>query len=149
MFDPSNVVPTLWSNGAGSTKELVVARDAAGELEWRISVAAIDKAAAFSSYPNIDRVLVALGSMRLVIGNRAHSMIAGEQVQFAGETLARVQVDQPTEALNVMTRRGRCTAKVDLRAIELAAPTGVTACVQLGDVIADVRITSLSNTLRL
>jgi environmental stress-induced protein Ves len=141
MLDPSVVEPTPWANGAGSTRELAAATDADGSTTWRISVADLDRNAAFSLFPGLDRVFVALGALRLTIDGVTSTLVAGDQAAFPGEAVVSVAVDGPTTALNVMTRRGRCRAEIVLRWPHDPRPEGMDATVLLADGHADIRLT--------
>ena len=139
MLDPSRVASSPWRNGAGATRELATAADATGRILWRISVADLDRDAPFSTFPGLDRLLVALGPLRLTVDGRQRRLAAGDQVRFAGEAPVAVALAAPTRALNVMTRRGVCRAEVTLRSA--AGPClGADATVLLDQLAADIRI---------
>jgi environmental stress-induced protein Ves len=139
MLDPSTVAPTPWRNGAGSTRELAVATDPDGRTRWRISVAALDRDAPFSLFPDMDRLFVALGPLRLTVEGVVTTMAVGDQARFVGEASAAVALYEPTTALNVITRRGRCHAEVALRRTDQPVPKGVDATIALAGMAADVR----------
>ncbi|NUR98461.1 MAG: hypothetical protein HOV67_24795 [Kribbellaceae bacterium] len=141
LLRPGQVVPVPWKNGAGTTRELAVGNDDDGQLLWRISVAELVVPAQFSSLPGLDRIFTALGPLELAIGGERVRLEKGEQVRFAGEEdVALCSLPSPTSALNVMTRRGRCTADVTLRPAADSGSGGVFHLVDLGDCIAEVRI---------
>lgn len=110
--------PEPWRNGGGVTR--TVARgdeDAGGEL-WRVSAAEITASGAFSRFPNMDRqaVLIAGGPLTLVVACTPHTMAqVGDTVQFRGEADSAVTLTgQPARFWNVMTRRGRVSAEVNV-----------------------------------
>ncbi|MGV9297458.1 HutD/Ves family protein [Amycolatopsis sp. NPDC003676] len=142
MLNPFEVTPVPWRNGAGTTREL--AADPSGETLWRISVADLLEDAPFSAFPDIDRLFTALGPLRLTINGTTTDLGRGDQIRFAGEDTVTVSLDQPTQALNVMTRRGRYRAEVVLRAPEADRVDGVAATVDLDGQIADVFLTALA-----
>lgn len=142
-LDSSQVDPVPWRNGAGATRELAAEADSAGAVLWRISVADLDEAAEFSLFPDMDRVFVALGDVRLTIDGTVVSLQAGEQVRFRGESSTSVAVDRPTRALNVMTRRGRYLAEVVRRDQAPPVSHGTDVAVMLDGFAVDVRLTSL------
>ncbi|MEV2226609.1 HutD family protein [Nocardia vinacea] len=145
LLDPARVVPSRWRNGAGATRELAVVRAPSGDILWRISVADLDRDAAFSVFPGMDRLFTALGTLQLVVDGSPVDMLAGSQMRFPGEAPVSVSLPAPTRALNVMTRRGLCHAEVTLRRAHPAsgepAPDGTAAAtVDLDEVLADVRL---------
>jgi environmental stress-induced protein Ves len=144
ILDPAQVPAVPWRNGAGTTRELAAGTDRDGTTLWRVSLAALDGDADFSRFPDLDRLLVALGPLRLSIDDDVVAMAAGEQVRFTGEAPVSVSLDEPTQALNVMTRRGRCRAEVVLRPVEGPATDGADVTVRLGDRLADVRLRPLA-----
>jgi environmental stress-induced protein Ves len=137
-LDPTRVAPAPWRNGAGATRELAARRDPAGRLLWRISLASLDRDAPFSTFPGLDRLFVALGPLRLVVDAESHTLVAGQQLRFAGEASVRAVVDVPTQALNVMTQRGALQARVALREADAPATEHAEATVLLGALAADV-----------
>ncbi|MGW7533279.1 HutD/Ves family protein [Amycolatopsis sp. NPDC054798] len=144
MLNPSEVTPVPWRNGAGTTRELAVGTDRSGETQWRISVADLLEDAPFSAFPGIDRLFTALGPLRLTVNGTTTDLERGGQLRFAGEDTVTVALDQPTRALNVMTRRGRYRAEVVLRDPHTDGPGGAVATVDLGEQFADVLLTPVS-----
>ncbi len=144
ILDALRVAPVRWRNGAGATRELAIATDSDGETLWRISLADIDKAAPFSEFPGLDRLFTALGELRLTIDGSVVHLESGGQVRFPGEALVSVALDQPTRALNVMTRRGAWHADVVHRPAGQRMSQGAHAIVVLGELDADVLLTSLT-----
>jgi uncharacterized protein len=107
-----------WANGGGSTRVIAVAPDGAraGEFDWRMSVATVNSGD-FSGFPGVDRVIVLADgpSMTLTIDGVHHPLAPFEPMPFAGESVVSCDVPQQCLDFNVMTRRGRCTADVDIR----------------------------------
>ena len=105
-----------WANGGGITYE--VARWPEGELDfdWRLSIAEVAREGPFSAYPGIDRILVLLqGTMALVIDGTRYDVLPFAPLEFAGEAPADALLTAgPTIDFNVMTRRGRMTASIDV-----------------------------------
>lgn len=129
MPEVSQRVP--WRNGAGWTT--VLAQAEVGELlEWRISVAEIERDAPFSDYAGYDRTIVAEdGAFTLEFDD-------GERVEvtplapfsFAGERAVFCRLHgSPVNAFNVMTLRGAFTHEVSVHDGEID--------VSLVDVLAD------------
>lgn len=120
-----------WRNGAGWTRtvcaQTVDARPD-GEVLWRISVADITGAGAFSQFDGMDRTAVMLQGGRLQLTNTDVQLDfdgPGSQVQFPGEWALQCSAPQgATQLLNTMVRRGQATAQVQVvgnTALELKA----------------------------
>ncbi|MEM9963761.1 MAG: HutD family protein [Asticcacaulis sp.] len=105
-----------WKNGGGQTQEMAVfpAGAAMHNFQWRISMATVDKAGAFSVFRGIDRHLTLLeGRMRLEVNGVWHELGAGESLRFDGELPAfGAPVSASVTDLNIMTRRGRFSAEI-------------------------------------
>ena len=115
-----------WRNDAGWTNEIHVepagtpgSRNAAGDIgwSWRLSVAEIDRDAAFSLFPGVERELVLLSGngMRLRFEDaELHTLQPPHgRIRFAGERALRAElVDGPTRDFNLMWRRGRATVQL-------------------------------------
>jgi uncharacterized protein len=116
-----------WKNGGGLTREVAVHPAASdfASFDWRVSIAEIAVAGPFSVFPDIDRRMVVLsGRLTLAIDGSAPLTLTAESpaVTFAGDVAAFAEPHGgPVVDLNVMTRRGRCTA--DLRRLEVRSPT--------------------------
>lgn len=140
VLDPSRVAPVPWRNGAGATRELASWSDEDG-TSWRISVADLDRDAPFSTFTGLDRLFVALGAIRLRVDGTVVQLAAGEQTRFPGEACVSVDLEGPTRALNVMTRRGTWRADVVCRSADRPATPTTHATVPLGELTADVLLT--------
>ena len=102
-----------WKNGGGTTREIAVFPPDAGmdDFIWRLSMARVDRAGAFSTFDGIDRVLAVLEGRLRLSGAGLDIALDGGSAPFgfdggtpiAGEPLAGPVVD-----LNAMARRGRC-----------------------------------------
>jgi uncharacterized protein len=109
-----------WKNGCGTTREIAMTPAGASlaDFTWRVSVAEIERAGAFSVFPGIDRVIVLLSGagVRLRGGSIDHRLACPlEPFAFAGETpLEATLLGQPSRDLNVMTRRGVAYADVQV-----------------------------------
>lgn len=108
-----------WKNGGGMTRE-VATWPPGSDLEnfdWRVSIAEVREAGAFSHFENIDRTLMILrGRLRLVIAEYDVELSPGSApFIFPGDAPCfGTPVDGPVTDLNVMTRRGRTTACVTI-----------------------------------
>lgn len=109
-----------WKNGGGTTTEIAVSPDGAGldDFDWRVSMARVENGGPFSGFAGVDRTLAVLDGEGIVLD------IAGQAPEELTSTSAPLffPADVPTQAsliagpitdLNVMTRRGRMTHKVE------------------------------------
>lgn len=142
VLDPAWVAPVPWRNGAGTTRELATATDDDGTL-WRISLADLTGDANFSVFPGVDRLLLALGALRLDVDGDDVELATGDKTRFPGEARVSVALDAPTRALNVMVRRGAWHAEVVHRPADRPVTPGTHATVPLGELTADVLLTIL------
>ena len=105
-----------WRNGAGTTTvvaeaspDVRVGARRATEPAWRVSIATIDRAAPFSQFAGVDRLLMPLSpaGLDLVIDGRRVRGEAFDVLPFAGESAVEA-VDVTTRGLdlNLMTVRG-------------------------------------------
>ena len=133
-----------WKNRGGVTSEIAVHPPGASlqEFDWRISCAQVDSAGPFSSFPGIDRIIVILeGELSLQVADQPAVVLSPESAPwgFPGDAAsAGAPLAGPVHDLNVMTRRGRCAARVQRCLVEerakfsFTAPTTVVlACAQL------------------
>jgi uncharacterized protein len=100
-----------WKNGLGWTREIVRVPDS-DAWDWRLSIAEIERDAAFSSFPGIDRELVLLqgNGLRLKFddGREIELMPPHDRLRFAGEDAVTGElVDGTTHDFNLMWRRSR------------------------------------------
>ena len=105
-----------WANGGGITYEVLRSPQGGADFDWRVSIAEVASDGPFSPYPGVDRVLILLhGAMVLEIDGVSHEVSRFAPIEFAGESYVESRLSQgPTMDLNVMTRRGRATAQVEL-----------------------------------
>jgi len=129
-----------WANGGGTTYQVATSPQGAGldAFDWRVSLADVDSGGPFSAFPGVDRILMVVEGpgMELVVDGRFVPLVALDPLRFDGaaDTSATL-VDGPTRDLNVMTRRGRCTATLDVVAV---AGVVDVAPVEDGDVLVVV-----------
>lgn len=115
-----------WKNGCGETATVAVYPEGAGldDFDWRISIARVDGDGPFSAFPGIDRTLTILsgGSMDL---NGIALTPASAPYTFDGEMPVMATVTGgPIHDLNVMTRRGRFTHRVERVTGPCTVPAG-------------------------
>lgn len=108
-----------WRNQLGWTREILAARmpGAAPDApwDWRLSIAEIERDAAFSSFPGIDRELVLLSGngvrLRFDDGETHELLPPHDRLRFAGERAVTGElIDGPTHDFNLMWRRDRMRA---------------------------------------
>ena len=111
-------VVVSWKNGGGLTRELAVYPPGSNleDFAWRVSLAEVHAGGPFSSFPGVDRQMAVLaGELALSIDEGDSLTLSPDSppLGFSGE--ARV-VAQPLGGvvtdLNVMTRRGRFSARL-------------------------------------
>jgi hypothetical protein len=133
-----------WKNGGGLTSEIAVqpAGASLADFDWRISCAQVDSDGPFSGFPGIDRIIAILeGELSLRVAGRSEVVLTPESApwEFPGDAPASGgPLTGRVRDLNVMTRRGRCTARVQRCLVEgrarfaFSAPaTVVLACAAL------------------
>ena len=106
-----------WLNGGGVTSEVAARPIGSGPagFDWRLSIATIAGDSAFSGYPGVDRMLMAISpqGLDLVDGGVPVHLGQFDVHRFPGENdVGSVAVTSPTLDLNLMTRRGRCTGSL-------------------------------------
>ncbi len=130
----TDVPPQPWANGGGITRVMAVgwAADSDSAFDWRISIADV-ASGAFSTLAGVDRIITLCEgpALALTIDGVPMALAPFRPHRFAGESHAESRIDAATRDFNVMTRRDRCTATVDIRAEsgQLGAPPGSVTCV--------------------
>ncbi len=113
-----------WKNRGGVTSQVAVHPQGAGleDFDWRISCAQVDSTGPFSRFPGIDRIIVILeGELSLVVAGRDAVVLTPESAPwgFPGDALTSGgPLAGTVHDLNVMTRRGRCSARVQRCLVE-------------------------------
>ncbi len=119
---PAFVIPAneyrrvRWKNGLGWTREIIRVPDE-DSWRWRLSIAEIERDAAFSSFPGIDRELVLLRGNGLRLKFDDADVVDLEpphgRCRFAGEREVTGElVDGPTHDFNLMWRRDAVQAEL-------------------------------------
>ncbi|KAB2809030.1 HutD family protein [Pimelobacter simplex] len=108
-----------WANGEGVTAEIATGPDGADPFDWRVSLADVERSSDFSAFPGIDRIITLVDgtAMELTLPDRTHVLRPDEPFAFDGGVPVRCAVDRPTRDLNVMTRRGRASASLQVRRV--------------------------------
>jgi hypothetical protein len=109
-----------WKNGGGTTTEIAISPDSAGldDFDWRVSMARVEAGGPFSSFAGIDRTLSVLEGEGIVLDIAgqppARLTTASAPLAFPGDVpTSAALIGGPITDLNVMTRRGRMSHKVD------------------------------------
>jgi environmental stress-induced protein Ves len=90
------------------------------DFTWRVSIAAIDADAEFSTFAGIDRFLMPLspGGLKLVDEGERRHLSQFEVWQFAGErNVSATGVEEPSTDLNLMVRRGARQGSLSTEAV--------------------------------
>jgi environmental stress-induced protein Ves len=98
-----------WANGGGRTTE-IIAEPSREQWEWRLSVAEVDTAGPFSTFPGVDRSIALLTGkgFALTVGDRDEHVIdiPFQSFDFAGDEATSCRlIDGPVQDLNLMTTR--------------------------------------------
>jgi environmental stress-induced protein Ves len=113
-FSECPVLP--WRNNRGKTRE-IACEPADAEFDWRVSVAEVEDAGEFSTFPGVDRVIVLCAGpgMTLLTGGTEQALRRHVPFSFPGDAAASCQLaGGPTRDLNVMTRRSTCSSTVSV-----------------------------------
>lgn len=121
-FDLSQIAPSPWKNGGGSTREIACFPPGAAmdRFGWRISVATIAQAGPFSAFAGIDRQIMLLDGdgVQLTAPQAGidHALQPRWQpFAFSGDVALDCRMLGGTSTdFNVMTRRGQWAAQVDV-----------------------------------
>jgi environmental stress-induced protein Ves len=123
----ADCVTRPWKNGGGIAHRIAISPpDAESDFAWQANLAEISADGPFSHYPGIDRHFV------IAAGNGVELKIVADDVAFAQEVRPLQApfafrgdwsvhcrlLDGPTRAFNILTRRGRVGASVQIAALE-------------------------------
>jgi environmental stress-induced protein Ves len=110
-----------WKNGGGATREIAASPQGAAfdAFDWRVSVADVSQAGAFSVFEGIDRVLTLIEGAEMVLIDSAgprHVLARWDSLAFAGEASITAELPHgPTRDFNLMLRRDRVSGSVVVR----------------------------------
>jgi len=109
-----------WKNGKGVTEGVATFPEGSGidSFDWRLSIAHVEADGPFSLFEGIDRSIALLAgaglSLDLPDGNTVDLEPDTAPFSFPGEwAIDGRNRDGPTIDLNIMTRRGRCTHRME------------------------------------
>jgi uncharacterized protein len=112
-------VAVPWKNGGGVTSEVAACPEGYGfdGFDWRISIADVAAGGPFSRFPGIDRVLTVIEGRGMILSVEGMADVdlnkRSNPFAFPGDAACAAELtDGPIRDLNVMTRRGVCTASV-------------------------------------
>lgn len=112
-------VRSPWRNGGGMTAEVAAwppGADAGSDFSWRVSFADVAASGDFSTFPGVDRVITLIDGPPMTLELPGETTVLRPFVpySFDGGVPVRCSVTAPTRDLNVMTRRGRASATVEM-----------------------------------
>ena len=87
------------------------------DFDWRISFAEVAAGGPFSTFPGVDRVIILIDgpAMALTVDGFRHELQRHRPFAFDGASPTICEIPAgPTRDLNVMTRRGRVRAEVEV-----------------------------------
>ncbi|MEV8096947.1 HutD family protein [Kitasatospora sp. NPDC085879] len=109
-----------WLNGGGVTREVAAWPPGAGmtDFDWRVSLADVARGGPFSAFADIDRVITLVDGpgMVLTVAGAEHALTEPlRPFAFPGDVTTDCRLSAgPAVDFNVMTRRGRATARVEI-----------------------------------
>lgn len=137
-------VAVPWKNGGGVTREVAVSPECAGmeDFDWRASIADVSTAGPFSRFDGINRTMMILkGRLSLKFDDRDIELNPeSSPLAFSGDAACRAApIGGAVTDLNVMARRGRCSARVErlVGATTLLAPTTLLVAIVPATVTVD------------
>ena len=114
-----------WKNGGGETAEIAVSPEGAGfdDFDWRISMAQVEAGGPFSLFPGVDRTLSIIDGEGLLLSVEGRIPIGltsrSDPLTFpADAATSAALIAGPITDLNVMTRRGRYSHKVEAHQVD-------------------------------
>ncbi|MGW4651040.1 HutD/Ves family protein [Kitasatospora sp. NPDC004289] len=111
---------TPWLNGGGITREVAGHPSGAGlaDFHWRVSLADVAQGGPFSRFEQVDRVITVVegAGMALTVDGTEHRIAEPYRpFAFPGDaTTDCVLLGGPVVDFNVMTRRGKASAEVEI-----------------------------------
>lgn len=111
-----------WRNGGGMTAEVAAwPPDGGSDFDWRVSFADVAGSGDFSTFAGVDRVITLIDGppMTLELPSQTTVLRPFAPYSFDGELQVRYAATAPTQDLNVMTRRGRASAAVEVLAVAM------------------------------
>jgi uncharacterized protein len=148
-------VAVPWKNGGGVTRTVAV-HPPGSDLEtfaWRVSIAEVRSSAPFSVFSGVERHMAVLsGRLSLSIDGGAPLILTADSapLSFAGDVPAHgTALAGAVTDLNVMTRRGRCSAQLRHWPAGAAAPPAAHAGATLVVALAPLTVLTAAGELQL
>ncbi|MFF4357345.1 HutD family protein [Streptomyces sp. NPDC001604] len=117
-----------WKNGGGLTREIASSPSRAGmsDFVWRVSLADVAEPGPFSRFEGVDRIITLVDGPGMVLTFDGTSHTVAERYvpfPFPGEAATDCRLlGGPLVDFNVMVRRGRATAQVEIVRDRVALP---------------------------
>lgn len=111
---------SAWKNGGGVTRAVAAFPEGSdlGGFHWRVSLADVAQGGPFSAFPGVDRVITVVrgAGMVLTVDGVEHPVDARYRpFAFSGDAVTDCRLlEGPLVDFNVMTRRDRTAATVDI-----------------------------------
>lgn len=118
------LIPSPWKNGGGVTRQIAAGPPGGGldGFDWRLSLATVEAAGPFSTFPGVDRLMLVLdGELELEMVGAAplHLTADGPATEFPGDApVTAMAPSSPVIDINLMVRRGRYTGSLERRRAE-------------------------------
>ena len=120
-----DLTPQPWRNGGGVTREILSRRrsnsgawvPAGDDWDWRLSIADVDRAGAFSSFPGMTRTLTVIegATVTLTIGGVTKELEKHRPFTFDGGASTSAEIPHgPIRDLNLIVRTGVVNAEVSV-----------------------------------
>jgi environmental stress-induced protein Ves len=87
LIDANSMPPVPWKNGGGITREIAQADGPSG-YAWRLSMADVSAEGAFSTFPNLSRILTVIDGdgLGLQTADQLHDVPFCQPFAFSGDT---------------------------------------------------------------
>lgn len=125
-----------WRNGGGVTRQILSRRrsvtgdwiPAADDWDWRLSIADVDTAGAFSSFPGMTRILTVIEgtSLTLTVDGAVEQLDRHQPFEFNGEAATSAELTHgPIRDLNLIARTSIVGCRVKVLQLTAGVPHSV------------------------
>ena len=129
LVPASTLVPTPWRNGLGIRREIAARAHSDGSLAWDVSIATLAQDAAFSHYPECDRIFTPLSGdpppALAFNGGPWQPCTVLLPKRFSGDWVTQSRIPAPCEAFNVVFDRRLHSARVAILALAHGDPVSL------------------------